>query len=118
MVISSIGFAFRIGHWSLVWTIGPLVNLAVAYGQEYDRIDSSSHNGDLVMVTQNSNPIQLTKADGIYQLTYFGHPTGYIGPIKVKSRDRHHWRAVSVHGEVKHCYSLESARQWLLAAYH
>jgi hypothetical protein len=70
------------------------------------------------MIQQKQSPIQLTKADGIYQLTYFGHPTGFIGPIKVKNRDRHHWRAVSVHGEVKHHYSLESARQWLLAAYH
>ena len=70
------------------------------------------------MIQQKQSPIQLTKADGIYQLTYFGHPTGFIGPIKVKNRDHHHWRAVSIHGEVKHCYSLESARQWLLAAYH
>ena len=71
------------------------------------------------MVTQNTNPIQLTKApDGIWQLTYFGHATGFINKIRIKNRDRHHWRAVSVHGQVKHCYSLESARQWLLAAYH
>jgi len=71
------------------------------------------------MIQQNSNPIQLTKyPDGIWQLTYFGHPTGFINKIKLKNRDRHTWRAVSVHGEVKHTWSLESARQWLLAAYH
>ena len=78
----------------------------------------SSHNGDSHMIQQKQSPSQLPNADGIYQLTYFGHPTGFIGPIKVKNRDHHHWRAVSVHGEVKHHYSLESARQWLLAAYH
>jgi hypothetical protein len=70
------------------------------------------------MVQQNSSPIQLHKMDGIYQLDYFGHLTGYISKIKIKNRDRHTWRAVSVHGEVKHTYSLESARQWLLSAYH
>jgi hypothetical protein len=71
------------------------------------------------MIQQKPNPIQLTKApDGIWQLTYFGHPTGFIGKIGIKNRDRHTWRAVSVHGEVKHHWSLESARQWLLAAYH
>jgi len=70
------------------------------------------------MIQQNESPIQLHKMDGIYQLDYFGHLTGYISKIKIKNRDRHTWRAVSVHGEVKHTYSLESARQWLLAAYH
>ena len=85
---------------------------------KYTINSESSHNGDSHMIQQNKSPIQLTKADGIYQLTYFGHPTGFIGPINVKNRDRYHWRAVSVHGEVKHCYSLESARQWLLSAYH
>jgi hypothetical protein len=69
------------------------------------------------MIQQKQSPIQLTKADGIYQLTYFGRPTGYIGPIKIKNRDRHHWRAVSVHGHVHHAHTLESARQWLLSSY-
>ena len=71
------------------------------------------------MIQQCKSPIQLNKSpDGVWQLDYFGHPVGLINKIKVKNRDNHHWRAVSVHGEVKHCYSLESARQWLLAAHH
>ncbi|CAB5220176.1 hypothetical protein UFOVP231_82 [uncultured Caudovirales phage] len=71
------------------------------------------------MIQQKQSPIHLTKQpDGIWQLDYFGRPAGFIGRIKVKNRDRHHWRAVSVHGQVHHAYSLESARQWLLAAYH
>jgi hypothetical protein len=70
------------------------------------------------MIQHTDSPIQLTKhPDGIWQLDYYGRPTGFIGRIKIKTRDKNAWRAVSVHGHVHHARTLESARQWLLSSY-
>jgi len=64
-------------------------------------------------------PIQMIKDHtGVWTVTYGPEEIGWVSQIGTKMRQESKYRAVSVHGEVKHCYSLESARQWLLAAYH
>ena len=69
------------------------------------------------MIPKNDSPIKLHKLDGLYQLDYFGKLVGYISKIKIKNPDRHTWRAVSVGGEVKHCWSLDGAQRWLMDQY-
>jgi hypothetical protein len=65
------------------------------------------------------NPIVLTKqADGTYLLTYFGKEVGLIRKAQHTTRKVTLWRALSVYGEIRHCYSLNAARNALMSIYH
>jgi len=65
------------------------------------------------------NSIQLTQPEpGLWQLTYFGKPTGYITPIRNRSEGDPCWRAITIHNCIKHFHTLNAARQWLLDTYH
>lgn len=67
------------------------------------------------------SPIETVKSkkDGIYLVYYFGELVGWIQPSKLLG-DGHRkgYRALSIHGDLSHVYSLKSGRDWLLAAYH
>ena len=66
------------------------------------------------------NPIQIIKSpDGTYELTYFNKIVGWARKARYPSRPGVIlYRAVSVHGEVRHTYSLKSAKSALLEMYH
>lgn len=67
-----------------------------------------------------SSPIIFTlMPDNTYELLYFGAVIGWarrevstIRPGEVL------WRAVSIHGDIRHCHSLDAARSALLALHH
>jgi hypothetical protein len=66
------------------------------------------------------NPIQLIKgADGVYTMTYFGKMVGWIQPSNfLRDGRRKGYRALSIHHDLKHVYSLNMARDWLMSNYH
>lgn len=74
------------------------------------------------MVPQASapaNPIQLVISDdGTMTLAYFGKVIGWINKTKLDQREGMSFRAMSIHGDLKLCYSVSSARSWLLASHH
>lgn len=67
------------------------------------------------------SPIETVKSkkDGIYLVYYFGELVGWIQPSKLLG-DGHRkgYRALSIHGDLSHVFSLKSGRDWLLATYH
>jgi len=65
------------------------------------------------------NPIQWTEeGDGTFTLTYFGKVVGWMNKTKLDWRDGNAYRAVSLHGNVRLCWSQNMARDWLLEQYH
>ena len=62
-----------------------------------------------------NNPVQITRDDdGTLTLTYFGKVVGWIR----RDKGIRLWRALTVHGDVIHRSSLDSARAALMEAYH
>jgi hypothetical protein len=65
-----------------------------------------------------NNPIQLVKnSDGTLTLTRFKKTVGWINQVRLAG-DRDGYKALSVHGEIKNCYSLRHAQDFLLSNYH
>lgn len=66
------------------------------------------------------SPIQFHRsADGTYELTYFGKVVGWARRARYPTRPGEVlFRAVSIHGEVRHTQSLIGARAALLEMYH
>jgi hypothetical protein len=65
------------------------------------------------------NPIQWKQeGDGTLTLTMFDQVVGWANPTKLDRRDGNAFRAVSVHGDVRLCWSERMARDWLLEVYH
>jgi len=51
-------------------------------------------------------------------LAYFGKVVGWINRTKLDQREGMSFRAMSIHGDLKLCYSVNSAKAWLLASHH
>ena len=66
------------------------------------------------------SPLQMTKDEheNLWTVTYNGDEIGWITPITYANRDSTHYRAVSVHGQMKHTYTLGLARSFIMAEYH
>ena len=65
-----------------------------------------------------TNPIQITKDGDCYVVTYFGKLAGWIQPSNFLSDGRRKgFRALSIHGDLKHVYSLNMGRDWVMEAY-
>jgi hypothetical protein len=64
-------------------------------------------------------PISLEKnEDGIWSVFYFGKLAGWIQPSAFLSDGRRKgFRALSIHGDLKHVYSLNMGRDWVVGAY-
>jgi hypothetical protein len=62
--------------------------------------------------------LQYDAFSGVYTLFYFGKEVGYISKIKYEHDGRKGFRGVSVHGDVIYAYSLLSAQNLLMGAYH
>jgi len=66
-----------------------------------------------------SNPIKMIKDHtGVWIVTYGPEEIGWVSQIGSKMRRDAKYRAVSVHGEVKHCESLNAARSFIMAEYY
>ena len=62
-----------------------------------------------------NNPVQIKREDDdTLTLTYFGKVVGWIR----RDKGIRLWRAMTVHGDIIHRSSLDSARTALLEAYH
>lgn len=65
------------------------------------------------------NPIQfVSNDDGTMTLTYFGKVVGWVNKTKLDRRNEMAFRAMSVHGNVRMCWSLSMAKDWLLEQHH
>ena len=66
-----------------------------------------------------SGPIQMVKDHtGVWTVTYGPEEIGWVNQIGTKMRQDNKYRAVSVHGEVKHCHTLSGARSFIMAEYY
>ena len=66
-----------------------------------------------------TNPVHLVKTDeDFWLLTYNDDVAGWIGKVGVENTNGAKYRAMSVHGEIKHVHSLQSAKEWILSNYH
>jgi hypothetical protein len=65
------------------------------------------------------SPIQMIKDHtGVWTVTYGPEEIGWVNQIGTKMRQDSKYRAVSVHGEVKHCHTLSAARSFIMAEYY
>lgn len=65
-----------------------------------------------------TNPVNLIEdSDGCWTLVYDNDVVGWINKVGIMNRDDYKFRAVSKHGEVKLCHSLNHAKGWLLEEY-
>jgi hypothetical protein len=58
------------------------------------------------------------KPDGCYEVFYFDRLIGYLAKGSMRAKGRPIWRALSVHGDLRHARSLASARAALLEMVH
>ena len=56
--------------------------------------------------------------DGTFSVYYFDRLIGYIAKGSMRAKGRPIWRALSVHGDLRHARSLASARAALLEMNH
>ena len=64
------------------------------------------------------SPIQMIdNKDGTFTLMRYRKTVGWISHVHLAG-DHDGYRAQSVHGETKNCYSLRTARDFLLSSYH
>jgi hypothetical protein len=64
------------------------------------------------------SPISMVQdADGVFTVMRFRKVVGWISPVHLAG-DRDGYKALSTHGEIKNCYSMRSAREFLLSNYH
>jgi hypothetical protein len=56
--------------------------------------------------------------DGIVTLTYDGSTMGWVNKIRTQTKEGKIYRALSVHGEVRHFYSLEAAKEFICSRYN
>lgn len=62
--------------------------------------------------------LEADLTDGIVTLTYDGDAMGWINKIKTPTKEGKIFRALSVHGEVRHFYSLETAKEFICSRYN
>ena len=56
--------------------------------------------------------------DGTFSVFYFDRLIGWIGKGNIKRNGKPIWRAISVHGNLRHAHSQASARAALLEMTH
>ena len=55
--------------------------------------------------------------DGVWLVEHNGRTVGWVNPIRVTPPNGG-YRALSIHGEIKHFDGKQTAIDWLLATYH
>jgi hypothetical protein len=65
------------------------------------------------------SPIEIIKGDdGVFTVYYFGKVAGWLQPSAFLSEGRRKgFRALSIHGDLKHVWSLNMGKDWVLGAY-
>jgi hypothetical protein len=63
------------------------------------------------------NAICTSLEEGVITLTRDGAVMGWLNKITKPMPDGPKYRAVSIHGEVKHCYALETAKEFIFSQY-
>jgi len=64
------------------------------------------------------SPIRMVQnPDGTVTLMRFKKTVGWISPVHLAG-DRDGFKALTVHGEIKNCYSMRHARDFLLSHFH
>lgn len=58
------------------------------------------------------------KPDGCYEIYYFDKLVGWARESTTGARRHKIWRALSIHGDLRHTYSLAAARAALLEMHH
>ena len=58
------------------------------------------------------------KPDGCYEIYYFNKLVGWARESTMKSGHHKIWRALSIHGDLRHTHSLNAARSALLEMHH
>ena len=56
--------------------------------------------------------------DGCFEVYYFDRLIGYIAKGSMRAKGRPIWRALSIHGDLRHAHSQASARAALLEMMH
>lgn len=66
------------------------------------------------------SPLQMVKdeKEKLWTVLYNNEEIGWITPITYANRDSTHFRAVSVHGQMKHTYTLGLAQSFIMAEYY
>ena len=59
----------------------------------------------------------IPNQDGTYTVLYFGKEVGWFSKGWLPNGEKC-WRALSVHGTIKHLRTRDGAREFLLGAYH
>jgi hypothetical protein len=66
-----------------------------------------------------SNPLKMVKDHtGVWTVSYGPDEIGWVNQIGSKMRQDSKYRAVSAHGQVKHCQTLSAARSFIMAEYY
>ena len=58
------------------------------------------------------------KPDGCYEVFYFDQLVGWVRQGRMRAKGRPIWRALSIHGDLRHARSQASARAALLEMSH
>ena len=58
------------------------------------------------------------KSDGCYEIYYFDRLIGWVAEGSTRAKGRPIWRALSIHGDLRHAHSQASARAALLEMSH
>ena len=67
---------------------------------------------------RTKSPICIVEnPDGTMTLMRFRKTVGWISPVHLAG-DRDGYTAKSIHGDIKNCYSVRHAREFLLSHYH
>lgn len=66
-----------------------------------------------------TNPIECTRGeDGLWTVFYFGKTAGWIQKTEPKDRKVVIYKALTIHNSIKHFYSVNSAKDWIMGEYH
>jgi hypothetical protein len=58
--------------------------------------------------------VVVEDGEGVSTLEYNGMTIGWINEIKLNSRELKTYRAMTVRGTVRHCWSMTMAKAWLI----
>jgi|TARA_R110000868_G_scaffold98439_5_gene270907 hypothetical protein len=65
------------------------------------------------------NPIDVQEQEpGIYRVTYFNSEAGWINKTRLKKNDEETYRAMTVHGLISYCPSIDSAKLFIVENYY